>query len=78
MFADVVDYSEWKTGRRITGVIYATILFGLKFGLSLGGCDGRMAAIGLRVSGECGANARVPLQGIRMTISIFRRSFSGS
>ena len=37
MFADVVDYSEWKTGRRITGVIYATILFGLKTGLSLGG-----------------------------------------
>ena len=37
MFADVVDYSEWKTGRRITGLIYATILFGLKTGLSLGG-----------------------------------------
>ena len=37
MFADVADYSEWKTGRRTTGVIYATILFGLKSGLSLGG-----------------------------------------
>ena len=32
MFADVADYSEWKTGRRTTGVIYATILFGLKTG----------------------------------------------
>ena len=37
MFADVADYAEWKTGRRTTGVIYATILFGLKTGLSLGG-----------------------------------------
>ncbi|MGD0778499.1 MAG: glycoside-pentoside-hexuronide (GPH):cation symporter, partial [Candidatus Solibacter sp.] len=37
MFADVADYSEWKTGRRTTGVIFATILFGLKTGLSLGG-----------------------------------------
>ena len=32
MFADVADYSEWKTGRRTTGVIFATILFGLKTG----------------------------------------------
>ena len=37
MFADVVDYAEWKTGRRATGVIYATIIFALKVGLSLGG-----------------------------------------
>jgi glycoside/pentoside/hexuronide:cation symporter, GPH family len=36
MFADVVDYGEWQTGRRTTGVIYATIMFGLKAGLSLG------------------------------------------
>jgi glycoside/pentoside/hexuronide:cation symporter, GPH family len=37
MFADVVDFSEWKTGRRVTGMIYATIIFALKMGLSLGG-----------------------------------------
>jgi GPH family glycoside/pentoside/hexuronide:cation symporter len=37
MFADVADYAEWKTGRRTTGLIYATIMFGLKMGLSLGG-----------------------------------------
>src|SRR5438445_13448970 len=27
MFADVADYAEWKTGRRTTGVVFATILF---------------------------------------------------
>jgi glycoside/pentoside/hexuronide:cation symporter, GPH family len=37
MFADVADYSEWKTGRRTTGIVFATIIFGLKAGLSLGG-----------------------------------------
>jgi glycoside/pentoside/hexuronide:cation symporter, GPH family len=37
IFADVVDYSEWKTGRRITGLIFATIGFALKAGLALGG-----------------------------------------
>lgn len=36
MYADVADYSEWKTGRRITGVIFATICFALKAGLALG------------------------------------------
>jgi glycoside/pentoside/hexuronide:cation symporter, GPH family len=36
MFADAADYSEWKTGRRATGIIFATIGFALKAGLSLG------------------------------------------
>ena len=36
MFADVADYSEWKNGRRATGVIFATICFAIKAGLSLG------------------------------------------
>ena len=57
MFADVVDYSEWKTGRRITGIVYATILFGLKTGLSLGGAIGRLAALRLRLSAQRRADA---------------------
>ena len=36
IFADVADYSEWKTGRRFTGMVFATIGFGLKLGLALG------------------------------------------
>lgn len=36
MFADVADYSEWKNGRRATGIVFATIGFALKAGLSLG------------------------------------------
>jgi glycoside/pentoside/hexuronide:cation symporter, GPH family len=36
MFADVADYSEWKTGRRFTGIVFATIGFSLKAGLALG------------------------------------------
>jgi Na+/melibiose symporter-like transporter len=70
MFADVVDYAEWKTGRRATGVIYATILFALKCGLSLGG-----AMAGWLLSGYgYQANAvQTPsaLLGIRMTISVY-------
>jgi Na+/melibiose symporter-like transporter len=70
MFADVVDFSEWKTGRRITGIIFATILFALKTGLSLGG-----AAAGLVLSGfGYRANAvqtDQALLGIRLVISVF-------
>lgn len=36
IFADVADFSEWKTGRRFTGMVFATIGFGLKSGLALG------------------------------------------
>lgn len=36
IFADVADYSEWKTGRRFTGMVFATIGFALKAGLAVG------------------------------------------
>ena len=36
IFADTADYSEWKTGRRFTGMVFATIMFALKAGLALG------------------------------------------
>jgi Na+/melibiose symporter-like transporter len=70
MFADVVDYAEWKTGRRTTGVIYATVLFALKVGLSLG-----VFLAGWLLSGY-GYQPNVPqtehaLLGIRLTISIY-------
>jgi glycoside/pentoside/hexuronide:cation symporter, GPH family len=70
MFADVADYAEWKTGRRTTGVIFATILFGLKTGLSLGGF-----AAGWLLSGygykPNAVQTPEALQGIRMTISVY-------
>jgi Na+/melibiose symporter-like transporter len=70
MFADVADYSEWKSGRRTTGVIFATILFALKTGLSLGGF-----AAGWLLSGygykPNAVQAPEALQGIRMTISVY-------
>ena len=36
IFADVADYSEWKVGRRFTGMVFAAIGFALKSGLALG------------------------------------------
>jgi Na+/melibiose symporter-like transporter len=47
IFADVADYSEWKTGRRFTGMVFATIMFGLKSGLALGSAAFLMIMAGL-------------------------------
>jgi Na+/melibiose symporter-like transporter len=37
MIADVADYSEWKTMRRATAIIFSAMMVGLKAGLSIGG-----------------------------------------
>lgn len=37
MYTDTADYSEWKNGRRATGLLMAASLFSLKLGLTLGG-----------------------------------------
>lgn len=37
MMADTADYGEYKTGRRITGLIFSSALFTLKMGIAIGG-----------------------------------------
>ncbi|WP_165832367.1 glycoside-pentoside-hexuronide (GPH):cation symporter [Caulobacter radicis] len=37
LMADSVDYGQWKTGRRITGLNFSTVLFALKMGVAVGG-----------------------------------------
>ena len=35
--ADTIDYGQWKTGVRITGIVYSSVVFFIKLGLALGG-----------------------------------------
>ncbi|MFT3740943.1 MAG: MFS transporter [Breznakibacter sp.] len=37
MYADIADFSEWKTGRRATGLIFSSSSMSQKFGWTLGG-----------------------------------------
>lgn len=37
MYADTADYSEWKTGRRATGLVFSASSMSQKFGWTLGG-----------------------------------------
>ncbi len=70
MMADVADYSEWKTNRRATGLVFAGIVFGLKAGLGLGGavCGWILSAYDYVPNAVQTAHS---LFGIRMAASIY-------
>jgi len=70
MMADVADYSEWKTGRRATAIVFSAIVFALKAGLGFGGA---ITGYVLTLYGYVPNVAQAPaaLEGIRLTMSIF-------
>jgi len=37
MYADIADYSEWRNGRRATGLIFSSSSMSQKFGWTIGG-----------------------------------------
>jgi GPH family glycoside/pentoside/hexuronide:cation symporter len=70
MYADAADYSEWKTGRRATGLVFSASSMSQKFGWTLGG------AFAGWLLGFYGFQANVVQNGdtqagIRMMVSIF-------
>ena len=70
MMADVADFSEWKTGRRATGIVFSAIVFALKAGLGFGGA---ITGFVLSRYGYVPNVAQGPdaLDGIRLTMSVF-------
>jgi Na+/melibiose symporter-like transporter len=70
MFADVADFSEWKTGRSATSIVFATICFALKTGLGLGSfLVLQLLAMHGYASGQ--TQTAEALYGIRLTASIY-------
>ncbi|MBJ7880675.1 MFS transporter [Gelidibacter salicanalis] len=71
MIADVADYSEWKTNRRATAIIFSAMMVGLKGGLSIG------SALVTGILGSYGYSADLPIQsdsaimGTKMLVSIY-------
>lgn len=71
MIADVADYSEWKTNRRATAIIFSAMMVGLKGGLSIG------SALVTGILGSYGYSAELPIQsdsaimGTKMLVSIY-------
>ena len=70
IFADVADYSEWQTGRRFTGTVFATIGFALKAGLALGSASFLWIMAGMFGYATQLPSAPEALQGYRVTSSI--------
>ena len=71
MIADVADYSEWKNNHRATAIIFAAMLFGLKFGLTIGGS--LVAAILAANSYDPEAITQTPqaINGIKLSVSLY-------
>ncbi|NUO03481.1 MAG: MFS transporter [Saprospiraceae bacterium] len=70
MYADIADYSEWKTGRRATGLIFSSSSMSQKFGWTLGGAlsGWLLAAYGFQANVD---QNETSLLGIRLMMSIF-------
>ncbi len=69
MLADAADYSDWKNGRRATGLVYSASTFSQKAGFSLGG------AISMAILSLFGYVAETQqttsaLLGIRLSLSV--------
>ncbi|MEO9803053.1 MAG: MFS transporter [Reichenbachiella sp.] len=70
MYADIADYSEWKTGRRATGLVFSSSSMSQKFGWTLGGALSGwvLAAYGFEANVTQGVGA---LLGIKLMFSVF-------
>lgn len=75
MYADTADYIEWKHERRITGLVYAGVLFAIKMGVALGGgiVGWMLAAYGFEAN--AGATETVIL-GIKLSFAAIPAAFS--
>jgi glycoside/pentoside/hexuronide:cation symporter, GPH family len=69
MYADIADYSEWKTGRRATGLIFSSSSMSQKFGWTIGGAMSGwfLAVFGYMANVE---QTETSLLGIRLMISV--------
>jgi Na+/melibiose symporter-like transporter len=71
MYADAADYSEWQTGRRFTGMVFATIGFSLKSGLAVGGAAFLWLMAWLWDYDTAVQNAPHAIRGYQVSSSIF-------
>ncbi len=69
MYADIADYSEWKNGRRSTGLIFSSSSMSQKFGWTIGGAltGWILSYLGFEANVEQTESA---VWGIRLMISI--------
>ncbi len=70
MMADTVDYGEWKSGRRITGLAFSGSLFFLKLGMAVGGALIGWLLAGFDYQGEAEAQSPQTIGGIVLIFTL--------
>jgi GPH family glycoside/pentoside/hexuronide:cation symporter len=70
MYADTADYSEWKTGRRATGLVFSASSMSQKFGWTLGGAFAGWLLAYYGFQANVAQNSHTQ-SGIRMMVSIY-------
>ena len=70
MYADIADFSEWKTGRRATGLVFSSSSMSQKMGWTLGGAvtGWLLAAYGFEANMD---QTEESLKGIRLMITLY-------
>ncbi|MFP2996606.1 MFS transporter [Spongiivirga sp. MCCC 1A20706] len=70
MYADIADYSEWKNGKRSTGLIFSSSSMSQKFGWTIGGAltGWILSYLGFEANAE---QTESTVMGIRLMISVF-------
>lgn len=71
MIADVADYSEWKTNRRATAIIFSAMIVGLKVGLTLGSSILSSILDYFHYSAELAIQSPDTINGIKLSVSVF-------
>ncbi|RED95286.1 MFS transporter [Marinoscillum furvescens] len=69
MYADIADYSEWKTGRRATGLVFSSSSMSQKFGWTIGGAISGWLLAGFGFEPNA-VQSEEALLGIRLMISV--------
>lgn len=69
MLADTADYSEWKTGRRSTGLVFSAATFAQKAGWGIGGALAGWLLVGFKFVPNA-EQTEFALTGIKLMISV--------
>lgn len=72
MYADAADYSEWKNGRRATGLVFSASSMSQKFGWAIGGSlvGWLLGYFGFQAN-EAGLASEQTLHGLQLMLSVF-------
>lgn len=71
MIADTADYSEWKTGRRATGLFFSAATLSMKLGWGVGGFAAGLLLAQFGYEPKAAVQTQEALTGIKLMMTVF-------